>query len=227
VKVHNDTLSVQLREHDLQSVIRTIASQGQIEVKHLESLPSTRVSMTFTDVPVIVGLKRLLRAADVAGYVLVTGKEGDANKVERLVFVPNDETGGGGGRGAQQRAAAGSSPRTAFTPPMVPPPPQPPPPGQPGAETEEGRQSATPGSSVSVFEDLKTNAAAKRLVSQLMHPNEQVRERAFESLVRLVGEDDKQRELLEFLEPLMEDLASEDRQTQEEARGEIRKLLSQ
>ena len=60
-----------------------------------------------------------------------------------------------------------------------------------------------------------------------MHPNEQVRERAFESLVRLVGEDEKQRDLLEFLEPLMEDLSAEDKETQEEAREELRKLLNQ
>ena len=59
-----------------------------------------------------------------------------------------------------------------------------------------------------------------------MHPNEQVRERAFEGLVRLVREDDKQRSLMELLEPLMEDLASEDQATQDGAREEIRKLLS-
>ncbi len=58
-----------------------------------------------------------------------------------------------------------------------------------------------------------------------MHPNEQVRERALERLVRLVDSDDKQAELLEFLEPLMEDLASEDRTEREEARQEVRKLL--
>jgi hypothetical protein len=60
----------------------------------------------------------------------------------------------------------------------------------------------------------------------MMHPNEQVRERAFEGLVRLVHEDDKQRALMEVLEPLMEDLGSGDQATQDGAREEIRKLLS-
>jgi hypothetical protein len=60
----------------------------------------------------------------------------------------------------------------------------------------------------------------------MMHPNEQVRERAFEGLVRLVREDDKQRALMELLEPLMEDLGSEEKATQDGAREEIRKLLS-
>jgi hypothetical protein len=39
-------------------------------------------------------------------------------------------------------------------------------------------------------------------------------------------EDEKQRDLLEFLEPLMEDLSSEDKATQDEAREELRKLLN-
>jgi hypothetical protein len=64
------------------------------------------------------------------------------------------------------------------------------------------------------------------LLSQLVHPNEQVRERALERLVQLVGEDQKQAELLEFLEPIMDDLASEDKAARDEARAELRKLLS-
>jgi hypothetical protein len=63
-------------------------------------------------------------------------------------------------------------------------------------------------------------------LSQLVHPNEQVRERALESLIQLVGDDQKQAQLLEFLEPLMDDLASEDKTAREDARAEIRKLLS-
>jgi hypothetical protein len=60
----------------------------------------------------------------------------------------------------------------------------------------------------------------------MMHPNEQVRERAFEGIVRIIAEDDKQRALVELLEPLMEDLSSDDQATQDGAREEIRKLLS-
>jgi hypothetical protein len=63
-------------------------------------------------------------------------------------------------------------------------------------------------------------------LSQLVHPNEQVRERALESLIQLMGEDQKQAQLLEFLEPLMDDMASDDKAAREEARAEIRKLLS-
>lgn len=214
ITVENDMLSVQLQDQDLQSVIKTITTKGQIEVKHLEGLPNKRVSVTFTDVPIVVGLKRLLRVADIAGYVLMTGKEGDANKIQRLVFLPTED-GAPGVRSAQQQRPGAAPPRpTPPTPPQKPP-------------QEEGQPPAQAPTQTSVFEDLKTNTAAKRLVSQLMHPNEQVRERAFESLVRLVGEDEKQRDLLEFLEPLMEDLSAEDKSTQEEAREELRKLLSQ
>jgi len=92
----------------------------------------------------------------------------------------------------------------------------------PGATpaAEEGRLGGN------VFDEIKSNAAARRLLSQMMHPNEQVRERAFEGLVRLVREDDKQRTLMEFLEPLMEDLGAEDQAVQDGAREEIRKLLT-
>jgi hypothetical protein len=92
-----------------------------------------------------------------------------------------------------------------------------PPPASPAPPQEENGN---------VFDEIKSNAAARRLLSQIMHPNEQVRERAFEGLIRLVREDDKQRALMELLEPLMEDLGSEDKATQDEAREEIRKLLS-
>ena len=91
---------------------------------------------------------------------------------------------------------------------------------QEAARADEGRTNGN------VFDEIKSNAAARRLLSQMMHPNEQVRERAFEGLVRLVREDDKQRALMELLEPLMEDLGSGDKATQDEAREEIRKLLS-
>ena len=93
-------------------------------------------------------------------------------------------------------------------------------------EPDKGTQDRSEDSeSDSVFDDIKTNTAARRLLSQLVHPNEQVRDRALERLVRLVESDDKQAELLEFLEPLMEDLSSDDRTERDEARQEIRKLL--
>jgi hypothetical protein len=98
--------------------------------------------------------------------------------------------------------------------------PQPPAAPQEAARTDEGRTNGN------VFDEIKSNAAARRLLSQMMHPNDQVRERAFEGLVRLVREDEKQRALMELLEPLMEDLGSGDQATQDEAREEIRKLLS-
>jgi hypothetical protein len=98
--------------------------------------------------------------------------------------------------------------------------PQPPAAPQEAARADEGRTNGN------VFDEIKSNAAARRLLSQMMHPNEQVRERAFEGLVRLVREDDKQRALMELLEPLMEDLGSGEQAAQDEAREEIRKLLS-
>ena len=77
-----------------------------------------------------------------------------------------------------------------------------------------------------VFDDIKSNATAQRLLKQLMHPNEQVRGYAFEGLVRIVREDDKRRALIEFLVPLLEELSARDEARRDTAGEEIRKLLT-
>jgi hypothetical protein len=217
-------LSLDVQEQDLSAVLTRIATLAQIELKHMDSLPNRRVSIRFTSLPVVEGLKRLLRAADVPGYLLITDKQGASARVQRLVFLPDEGTPGGGGGRASSRAAAMAAAQIPR-PPAVPPPPTvapplPPTPAQEGQHTAAGQTNGT------VFDEIKSNAAARRLLSQMMHPNDQVRERAMEGLVRIVREDSKQRELMEMLEPLMEDLASEDQATQENAREEIRKMLA-
>jgi hypothetical protein len=223
-------LSVDAQEQDLPAVIERIAALGHIEIRHPEGIPNRRISIRFSSLPVVDGLKRLFRVADVPGYILVTAK--DNVQVQRIVFLTEEGTGGASAARGLQRA-----PQVAATqpppPPVAPPPPPgavpppgvaPPPPGAPPqGDASRGNEG---GSSGTVFDDIKSNAAARRLLSQMMHPNEQVRERAFEGLVRLVREDDKQRALMEFFEPLMEDLGSEDQATQDGAREEIRKLLT-
>jgi hypothetical protein len=77
----------------------------------------------------------------------------------------------------------------------------------------------------SVFDDIQNNTAAQWLLSQLVHPDEQVRERALERLVQLVGDDQKQAELLDTLELLLDNLSADDKTTRRDARAEIRKLL--
>lgn len=77
----------------------------------------------------------------------------------------------------------------------------------------------------SVFDEIQNNTAAQWLLSQLVHPDEQVRERALERLVQLVGDDQKQAELLDTLEPLLDNLSADDKTTRRDARAEIRKLL--
>ena len=220
-------LSVDVQEQDLSAVVERIAELARIELRHPEGMPNRRVSIRFSSLPVVNGLKRLFRAAEIPGYVLQTAKQGDNVRVQRIVFLPEEgTTGTSAGRPAQRAPQV-----AAVQPPQPPRPvspglppgtaPQPPPaPPQEEARADEGRTSGN------VFDEIKSNAAARRLLSQMMHPNEQVRERAFEGLVRLVREDDKQRALMELLEPLMEDLGSGDQATQDEAREEIRKLLS-
>ena len=225
ITLDQNGLSVDVQDQDLTAVVERIAELARIELRHPEGMLNRRVSIRFASLSVVNGLKRLFRAAEVPGYLLQTAKQGGSVRVQRIVFLPEEgTTGASAGRTAQRApqvvaAQPPQPPRPA--PPGVPPaaapvPPQP----QEAARADEGRTSGN------VFDEIKSNAAARRLLSQMMHPNEQVRERAFEGLVRLMREDDKQRALMELLEPLMEDLASEDKATQDEAREEIRKLLS-
>jgi hypothetical protein len=208
----NNRLGIDVQDTELQSILEDIASQGEIDLRHSEALPSKRLSVRFADLPVVEGLKRLFRAADIDSYVLVTQAQGDAVRVQRILFFPATAKTG--------QPAARSRPERRLSAPL--PPPQMP---EPDSEVKEPAATSDNGNTASVFEDIKTNTAARRLLSQLVHPNEQVRERALERLVRLVENDDKQAELLEFLEPLMEGLSSEDRTERDGAREEIRKLL--
>ena len=204
-----------VQEQDLAAVVERIADIGRIELRHPEGMPNRRVSIRFSSLSVVDGLKRLFRVAEVPGYVLVTAKQGDSVQVQRIVFLPDEGTAGTSAGRLAQRA-----PRVvAAQPPPPPPSPVPQPPAAPPQAGEE-RTSGT------VFDDIKSNAAARRLLSQMMHPNDQVRDRAFEGIVRMIPENDKQRALVELLEPLMEDLSSDDQATQDGAREEIRKLLS-
>jgi len=169
----------------------------------------------------VTGLQRLFRAAEVHSYVLVTAPQGDEMSVQRILFLAaaEDRRATPTRSRVVRRPAAQPTPQPAVQPPAEPPasPPQ-------GNEQSESRTEEN--GTGSVFEELKTNTAARRLLSQLVHPNEQVRDRALERLIQLVGDDEKQAEMMEFLEPLLEELASEDQTQREEARQEIRKLLS-
>ncbi|HEY7496017.1 MAG TPA: hypothetical protein VIH59_33565 [Candidatus Tectomicrobia bacterium] len=218
VTLQENRLSVDLREQDVRAVIETVAAQGNIEVRHPEGLPNTRISVRFTDLPVLDGLKRILRTADVTGYVLITDTAGPEVQVRRMLFLPVAESSSSTRPSAALRRPPMSQPSPAPAPEPNPAQSVPPP------QAESERREETSGGSV--FEDIKNNTAARRLLSQLVHPNEQVRERALERLVQLVGDDQKQAELLETLEPLMENLASEEKTTRDDARVEIRRLLN-
>jgi hypothetical protein len=202
-------------------VIDRIVTQTNIEVRHLDGLTSTRVSVRFVDLPVVEGLKRLFRAAEVSGYALITESGEEEVQVRRILFLPStaSPTGLRPSGVPGRRLATGPVPNTPITPAES---------SQSETQQEESEsgESTISSSGGSVFEDLKVNTTARRLLSQLVHPNEQVRERALESLIQLVGEDQKQAQLLEFLEPLMDDMASDDKTAREDARAEIRKLLS-
>ena len=233
ISLDQSGLSVDVQEQDLSAVIERIATLGQIDIRHPEGIPNRRVSIRFSSLPVVDGLKRLFRVAEVPGYVLVTAQ--DRSQVQRIVFLADEGAAGSSvGRGLQRAPQVAASqpppPRPGgvpLAPGAVSPPGTVPPAGTAPAPlgvppAPQGDQGSTSGN---VFDDIKANAAARRLLSQMMHPNEQVRERAFEGLVRLVPQDDKQRSLMEFFEPLMDDLGSDDQATQDGAREEIRKLL--
>jgi hypothetical protein len=222
ILLQNHRLSVDVRDQELHAILRSIATQGDINIRRLDDIPNKRISVRFTDLPLVTGLQRLFRAAEVRSYVLVTAPQADGISVQRILFLA----------AAEERHATPTRSRVTRRPPAQlptqpaaqPPAEEPPAPQPQGSEQSESRTEEN--GATSVFEELKTNTAARRLLSQLVHPNEQVRDRALERLIQLVGDDEKQAEMMEFLEPLLEELASEDQTQREEARQEIRKLLS-
>jgi hypothetical protein len=209
----------------LRAVLETIVTQEGIEVRHAEGLPNTRVSVHFAALPVLAGLKRLFRVADITGYVLITETVGEEVKVRRILFLPGAESDSNTRPSSLPRHPPPMSQLGAVPPGLPATEPNLAPPAPPGAQPVEGERRAEAASGGSVFDGIKSNTASQWLLSQLVHPNEQVRERALERLVQLVN-DQKQAELLETLEPLMSNLSSDDQATRDDASAEIRKLLN-
>ena len=209
------TLSVDVQDEAFDTMLWDIASRAQIEISNLDRLPNRRISTQFTGLSLVEGLKRLLRVAGVPGYALITAHTEDGVKVERILFLGAD-------------ASADAKPRDTAAPRMarrrarrV------------AARSERARsRTATPGpqrkddTSTSVFEDLKANPQTERLLNQVVDPNEQVREQAIARLMRLASNPNKQRDLMEALEPYMDDLRHGDEEAREEAQEDIRSMLS-
>ena len=58
VTLDQSGLSVDVQDQDLAAVIERIANLGQIELRHLEGMPNRRVSIRFSSLSVVDGLKR-------------------------------------------------------------------------------------------------------------------------------------------------------------------------
>ena len=207
-------LSVDVQDEDFVTIFRDIASQAQIDISNLDGLPNRRISIQFADLSAMEGIKRLLRVAGVAGYALITAHTKDGVKVERILFLnANAEAGAAPRAAAAPRVATRRARRVA-------------------ARSERARSRAAARSpqekdsaSTSVFEDLKANPETERLLNQVAHPNEQVREQAIAGLMRLASDANKQRALMEALEPYMDDLRHGDEEAREDARKDIRAML--
>lgn len=207
------TLSVDVQDEDFGAMFRDIAWRAQIEISNLDGLSGRRISTRFTDLSLMEGLKRLLRVADVSGYAIMTTRAEDGVKIERILFLNANA-----GAGIEPRAVAPS--RTASRRAR-----------RVATRSERARSRTTTrnpqakeNASTSVLEDLKANPETDRLLDQLVHPNEQTREQAIEGLMQLAG-DAKWREMIEILEPYMNDLRHGDEETREEAREDLRSMI--
>lgn len=207
-------LSVDVQGEDFGTMFRDIASRAQIEISNLDGLPDRPISTRFAGLSLMEGIKRLLRIAGVPGYAIITARTEDGVKIERILFLDAS-----GNAGVKPRTA--DPPRTAARRAR-----------RVAARSERARSRTaasnpreTASASTSVFEDLKANPETDRLLNQLVHPNEQVRDQAIEGLMRLAGGANKQRELTEALEPYMNDLRHGDEEAREEAREDVRSMI--
>ena len=214
VVVTQDTLSVNVREEDFTAIFRDIAAQVQFDVSNLDGLPQRRISTQFTGLPVMEGVKRLLRVADVAGYVIVTAHSEDRVKIERVLFLDANVNAGTTTRVASpqqmaRRRARRASARTRRAR------------ARPAASRRQENNEA----STRVIEDLSASPETEQLLEQAVHPDEQVREQAIEGLLRLAGGSDRKRDLIEALGPLLDDLRHGDEEARDEAREDILSMI--
>ena len=79
--------------------------------------------------------------------------------------------------------------------------------------------------STGILEDLRASPETEQLLNQAVHPDEQVREQAIESLVRLVGGSDRKRDFMEALGPHLDDLRHGDEEARQEARDDILSMI--
>ena len=208
------TLSVDVQDEDFGAMFRDIASRAQIEISNLDGLSGRRISIRFADLSLMEGLKRLLRVVGVPGYAIMTARMEDGVKIERILFLDTRGSAGVKPRAADPpRMAARRTRRVAARSERA------------RSRTAASNPRVTESAPTSVLEDLKANPETDRLLNQLVHPNEQVREQAIEGLMRLAGDTNKRRDLIEALEPYMDDLRHGDEEAREEAREDIRSML--
>jgi hypothetical protein len=203
---------VHVQEEDFSEIFRNIASQAQINVSNLDGLPKRRISTRFTDLSVMDGIKRLLRVADVAGYVIVTAHSENRVRIERILFLDANAN-----AGAERRAASPQQMARRRSRRM-------------NARSERSRAAASSPqensrASTAVLEDLRASPETEQLLNQAVHPDEQVREQAIEGLMRLAGGSNRKRELMEALGPHLDDLRHGDEETREEARQDILSMM--
>ena len=150
VRLQENLLSVDVRQQPLRTVIESIATQGNIEVHHLEGVTNTPISIRFTSLPLVEGLKRLLQAADLPGYVLVTDTQDGQTSVQRIVFLPSNGSREGRTRSASRPRRSAPAPRAAAL-------------RGGGRATPSRSQPATKRAEDdgSVFQEIKTNTTAR------------------------------------------------------------------
>ena len=216
VVVTQDSLSVDVKEEDFSAIFRDIASQAQINVRSLDGLPLRRISTRFADLSIMDGVKRLLRVANVAGYVIVTDHSEDRVRIQRVLFL-------------DANANTGTEPRAAPPPRMARRRAR-----RMSARSEQARSrsraaAANPREkrdvSASVLEDLRASPETEQLLNQAVDGDEQAREQAIEGLMRLAGGSDRKRELTEALGPQLDDLRHGDEEIREEARDVILSMM--
>ena len=216
VVVTGAALSVDVQEEDFSLIFRSVASQLQFDVGNLDGLPQRRITTQFADLPVMAGIKRLLRVAGVAGYMIVTAHSEDGVRIERVLFLD-----------ANVNASAGTEPRAASVQRMA---------SRRArrmsvrserarARRVAGRQQEEDRAPAGGLDDLRDNPETEQLLNQAVDADEQVRERAIEGLMRLAGGAAGRRELIEALGPHLDALRHGDEEAREEAREDILSMI--
>jgi hypothetical protein len=87
IHLEKQRLSVAVSQAEVLPVLQRIAELADIKLENTELLANRPVAVHFTELPLLRGLRRVLRVAGVRNYAVVSRRVNGRRTIERVIFV--------------------------------------------------------------------------------------------------------------------------------------------